>query len=281
MNKDIASTRYSKQDGVYGNVRLASLDLLMAIKKYRLIHQLAWNDIKQRYRRTVLGPLWISLSIAATILGLGLLFGAIFNQRDGIYLPHIAVGILFWTFISGVIIEGGESFIAMQNVIKQIALPYSMHIFRVIYRNLIMLCHNLAVAIIIFYVLDIKLVSLNISIVPQALLGIVNLFWMALLLAVISTRYRDINPIVTNGLQLFFYLTPIIWMTDQIKDNNLIKGILNYNPFFYLLMSMRSIIDGVVMEPSQLIVLTSMAVIGLFFSFIVFCVSYKRIAFWL
>ena len=137
------------------NARLAFADLTSSLKKYRLIHELAWNDIKQRYRRTVLGPLWISLSIAATILGLGLLFGVIFNQKSAVYLPYIAVGVLFWTFISAVITEGGDCFVSMQNVIKQISLPYSLYVFRVIYRNLIMLGHNLIVAIIIFYLLDI------------------------------------------------------------------------------------------------------------------------------
>ena len=248
------------------NASLAFADLTSSLKKYRLIHELAWNDIKQRYRRTVLGPLWISLSIAATILGLGLLFGVIFNQKNAVYLPYLAVGILFWTFISAVITEGADSFIAMHNVIKQISLPYSLYVFRVIYRNLIMLGHNLVVAIIIFYLLDIEILRPSIEVI---------------LLAVVSTRYRDINPIVTNGLQLFFYLTPIIWMTEQVKDNAFINAILRYNPFYYILLALRSLMDGVMMTPNQFFVLGLMALVGLIFSFAIFCISYKRIAFWL
>lgn len=263
------------------NVRLAFADLTSSLKKYRLIHELSWNDIKQRYRRTLLGPLWISLSIAATILGLGLLFGVIFNQKNAVYLPYLAVGIVFWTFISAVITEGGDSFIAMHNIIKQISLPYSLYVFRVIYRNLIMLGHNLVVAVLIFYLLDIEILHFNIDVIPQAILGVLNLFWMALLLAVISTRYRDINPIVTNGLQLFFYLTPIIWMTEQIKDNAFISAILRYNPFYYILLALRSLMDGVMMAPNQLLVLGLMAIAGSIFTFTIFCMSYKRITFWL
>ena len=263
------------------NLKLATDDLFCALGNYRLIHELAWNDIKQRYRRTVLGPLWISLSIAATILGLGLLFGAIFQQKNSSYLPYLAVGILFWTFISSVISEGGDCFIAMQNVIKQISLPYSLYVFRVIYRNIIMLAHNLVVATIIFYLIDIEILHLNIQVLAQVILGVINLFWMALILAVVSTRYRDINPIVTNGLQLFFYLTPIIWMTEQVKDNSFINAILRYNPFYYILMALRGLVDGVVIAADQFLVLGGMAIIGLLMSFAIFCISYKRIAFWL
>jgi ABC-type polysaccharide/polyol phosphate export permease len=151
----------------------------------------------------------------------------------------------------------------------------------VIYRNLIILGHNLFAAIIIFYLLDIEVLHFDINVIPQVILGTLNLFWMALLLAVISTRYRDINPIVTNGLQLFFYLTPIIWMTEQVKDNAFINEILRYNPFYYILLALRSLMDGALMTPNQLLVLGFMAIAGIILSFTIFCISYKRIAFWL
>lgn len=263
------------------NIRLALSDIFSGLRQHRLVHELSLNDIKQRYRRTVLGPLWISLSIAATILGLGLLFGVIFNQKNAVYLPYLAVGILFWTFISAIITEGGDSFISMHNVIKQISLPYSLYVFRVIYRNLIMLAHNLFVAMIIFYLLDIQILYPTIQVIPQVILGVLNLFWIVLALAVISTRYRDITPIVTNGLQLFFYLTPIIWMPNQIKDSAFINAILSYNPFYYILLALRSLMDGVLMTSNELLVLGFMAIAGLILSFVIFSLSYKRIAFWL
>jgi lipopolysaccharide transport system permease protein len=86
---------------------------------------------------------------------------------------------------------------------------------------------------------------------------------------------------VTNGLQLFFYLTPIIWMTEQIKGNAFINAILSYNPFYYILLALRSLMDGVMMAPNQLLVLGLMALIGSILSFVIFSMSYKRIAFWL
>ena len=139
----------------------------------------------------------------------------------------------------------------------------------------------MVVAIIIFFILDIEILHPNFEVIPQAILGILNLFWMALILAVISTRYRDIKPIVTNGLQLFFYLTPIIWMTEQVKDNVFINTILRYNPFYYILLALRSLMDGVMMTPNQLLVLGLMAIAGLILSFAIFRMNYKNIVFWL
>lgn len=261
--------------------KLAINDIYQSCKKYNLIHELSYNDIKQRYRRTILGPLWISLGIAATILGLGILFGFIFNQKNVSYLPYLAVGMVFWTFISGVISEGCDSFIAMQSVIKQIYLPYSIYVFRVICRNLYLLAHNLIIIIVIFQFFNIEVFNFNIYVIPQFILGIINLVWMAYILAIISTRYRDINPIINNGLQLIFYLTPIIWMTEQVKDNIYINTFMNYNPFYYIIMALRSIIEGNIMMHTHVWILLIMAIGGFIITFLVFSFSYKRIAFWL
>lgn len=263
------------------NIILAYSDIFASFKRHRLIRELAWNDIKQRYSRTVLGPLWISLSITATILGLGLLFGFIFHQKNAVYFPYLAAGIIFWNFIVGTMTEGGDSFVAMHSVIKQISLPYFIHVLRVVYRNLIMLTHNLIVALIVFSTLDISILNFNLYTLPQFCLGIFNISCLALTLAVISTRYRDISPIVVNGMQLFFYLTPIIWMTEQINDNELLLTILQYNPFYYILKALRSILDGVIMTSNEITVLAGMGVACAAFSLGIFCVSYKRITFWL
>ena len=70
-------------------------------------------------------------------------------------------------------------------------------------------------------------------------------------------------------------------MTEQVKDNAFINAILRYNPFYYILLALRSLMDGVMMTPNQFFVLGLMALVGLIFSFAIFCISYKRIAFWL
>ena len=144
-----------------------------------------------------------------------------------------------------------------------------------------MLAHNLVLAIIIFYLLDIQILHLNPYTIPQFIFAMINLFWIALVVAVVSTRYRDVNPIVTNTMQLFFYLTPIIWMIDQIKENTIINGMLSFNPFFYIITAFRGLLDGSIMNQTQLSILVIMASVGLAISFWIFSASYKRIAYWL
>src|SRR5215831_16136958 len=60
---------------------------------------LAWNDIKLRYRRTTLGPLWIVLGLGATVFSVGILYGVLFGNELSQYLPYFAAGLIVWTFI--------------------------------------------------------------------------------------------------------------------------------------------------------------------------------------
>ncbi|NDH69110.1 MAG: hypothetical protein EBY22_14655, partial [Gammaproteobacteria bacterium] len=61
---------------------------------------LAWQEIKQRYRRSVIGPFWISLSTAVMVSGMGPLYGILFGQAVSNYVQHLAISLIIWTFIS-------------------------------------------------------------------------------------------------------------------------------------------------------------------------------------
>ena len=263
------------------SIKLAITDIIESFKKIRLVHVLAWNDIKQRYRRTILGPIWISLSTLVTIIGLGLLFGVILNQKTDDYLAYLAVGILFWNFNASVIQEGGNSIIEMERMVKQFALPYSLCMMRVMYRNILILIHNLIIAFLIFYMFDKININFNWQSVFQIILGMAVLGCIVNFSAIISTRYRDIQPISQSVMQLFFYLTPIIWKPEQIAESKIILTILTYNPFYYILQALRSIIEGVLMPELQIMVLLSMLGAGIIINTIMLAVSYKKIAFWI
>ena len=73
---------------------------------------LGWQDIRQRYRRSLLGPLWITISMAVTAIALGILYAGLFGNSLEEQLPYILVGFIVWGFIAGCINEGSEVFIA-------------------------------------------------------------------------------------------------------------------------------------------------------------------------
>jgi ABC-2 type transport system permease protein len=180
---------------------------------------LGWQDIKQRYRRSVLGPLWISISMGVLATGLGILYAALFNSQIQQFLPYVATGLLIWNFINGCILEGSEVFITNEGLIKFLPAPLSLHVFRLIWRQTLFFLHNVVIWLILILLFPQPISWTLLLAVPAFLLLIVNGFWIAILTGIVATRFRDIPPIVASVVQLVFYMTPIVWDYATLAKN--------------------------------------------------------------
>lgn len=242
--------------------------------------RLGWVDIAQRYRRSKLGPFWITISMAVTILGMGLVFGTLFgiNLRD--FLPFLAIGMITWTFIVSVITEATTTFVSSEGIIKQIKLPYFTYIFRMIWRNTIIFGHNILILPVVMLVFLLPFGFVSFLAIPGFAILCVNLAWLSLVLAVICTRYRDLTQIIVSGLQLWFFVTPIIWLPSlMIEKGRLV--FLNVNPFYHLIEVVRAPLLGQIPNTLSWVVCTLMAILGWFFALWFFGKYQKRIAYWL
>jgi hypothetical protein len=77
---------------------------------------LGWQDIRQSYRRSVFGQLWITIGMSVTIAAIGIVFGTIFGTPLQVFLPYLASGLIMWGLISGVLNEGNLAFIAAEGM---------------------------------------------------------------------------------------------------------------------------------------------------------------------
>src|SRR5471030_141781 len=123
-------------------VRSALKDLVDGVRSYPVWTTLGWQDIRQRYRRSMLGPFWITLTMLVTIAGMGPLYGSLFKMDLNDFVPYLSLGIITWGLISTLILEGCTSFTAADSIIRSVRLPLSLHVLRGIYRNVIIFLHN-------------------------------------------------------------------------------------------------------------------------------------------
>src|SRR5262245_33855549 len=110
---------------------------------------LGWQDIKQRYRRSVIGPFWITISYGAMVAGMGPLYGRLLQQDVSAYLPYLAVSFVVWFLISGIINDACNAFIGAEGYIKEVRLPLTVHVLRIVWRNVIIFVHNCLIVIIV------------------------------------------------------------------------------------------------------------------------------------
>src|SRR5471030_1256689 len=118
-------------------VRSALKDLVDGVRSYPVWSTLGWQDIRQRYRRSMLGPFWITLTMLVTIVGMGPLYGALLKLSNKDFIPYLSLGIITWGLISMLLMEGGSSFHSAESMIRSVRLPLTLHILRGIYRNFI------------------------------------------------------------------------------------------------------------------------------------------------
>ncbi|AKE40320.1 ABC transporter permease [Corynebacterium kutscheri] len=193
-------------------------DLVRGFTQHELWLQLGWQDIKQRYRRSVLGPLWITIATGVMAVALGLLYSVLFKIDVATFLPHVTVGLIMWNFISGCIKEGSEVFIDNEGLIKQLPSALSVHVYRLVWKQTLFLAHNLVIWVILMIIFPRPLDWDMLLAVPAMALLVINGVWVSMFFGIVATRYRDVAPLLEAGTQLLFYVTPIVWMTSTLYE---------------------------------------------------------------
>ncbi|MDR3441143.1 ABC transporter permease [Telmatospirillum sp.] len=260
-------------------LRLALQDLLEGTSHWWLWGRLGWQDILLRYRGSVLGPLWITLSMTLTVLSLAFLYSRLFHISLDHFLPFLCLGYLAWGLISGIIGETCTVFIAYSSVIKQTKIPFTSHVLRSIWRNYLIFFHNL-----VAYVL----VALYFGIWPGwgILLSLLSLFlifvngmWIGLLLGLLAARFRDVPPIIGSLLQFAFFVTPIMWEPQLLEEGA--RGYLWLNPFYPFVSTFRGPLIGEMPDVRMWMIIGAVTVIGWALTVCVFARVRGRISYWI
>lgn len=257
----------------------AITDLVAGARSWRFWTMLGWNDIKQRYRRTLIGPFWITISMTVMILALGLIYGSIFQVSISDFLLYLAAGMVTWFFMSNIISEGMMAFIAAEGIIKQSRIPLTLYIYRVIWRNLIVLIHNAVVVAAMFLWLRSVSVLNPLALIAGLLIIVGNMFVIILPLAILATRFRDLPPIITSLLQVLFYVTPVLYESSQLPPQ--LRLIAHYNPFYHIIDVLRRPMIGDQPELISYAVAIGTLVIGAGITFLIFRRFRARVPYWL
>jgi lipopolysaccharide transport system permease protein len=221
----------------------ARADLLAGLSMWRLALALALLDIRNRYRGSVLGPLWNTLSTAAMVAGLALLYATLFRIDSADYLRHLAVSLILWQAIAGFLTDACTAFTGSAEVIRQVAMPQTVHLLRSVLRSALTAAHALPIVPLVFLYTGRWPGAEAWLALPGLAMLLATGFAAAMLLGVLCARFRDIPPIVANLVQLFFFMTPVLW-TPALLDPAMVPWLL-LNPFYPLLETLRGpLVEG-------------------------------------
>jgi lipopolysaccharide transport system permease protein len=256
---------------------IALKDLRDGVAMYRLSCTLGWLDIKLRYRGSILGPFWLTLSTGIMVLSMGILYSQLFHMELHDYMPYLALSLVLWNALSGIVTDACLCFTTAEGTIRSVRLPFTVYAARAVVRNILVLAHNVIVILCVFAWYGTWPGVAAFGTLAGLALWLLDAVAACLLLGALCARFRDIPPIVGSIVQIAFFLTPIIWRPELIGAA---AGWLVLNPFYPLLALVR---DPLLNEiPSREVWIAGFVWSGLLctLSGLLFARVRARLAFW-
>lgn len=264
--------------GALFEVDMALRDVRTSFQRLGLAWSLAKHDVVSRYRGSILGPFWITLSMGLMVAGMGFLYARLFAISLHDFIPFVATGIVFFGVIGGIINEGCDTFVQAAGMLSQTSLPMFTFLWRTVLRNLINLAHNFVIILgVLIYFGYWRTMNLPVAVLGLGLL-VINSAWVSMLVAIASARFRDVPQIVVSVMQFAMFMTPVFWVPARLGRAH---AILVFNPFYHMLEAVRAPLLGAQADAHTYSFLALMAVAGWTLTFAVFTRTRRRIVHYL
>jgi ABC-type polysaccharide/polyol phosphate export permease len=259
------------------SINIGILDLIKTTKLFQAALYLTWSDTKSRYKRSVVGPLWLVLSTGIGVAGLGVLWGVLLKMEKQTFIPSLTVGLVVWQLISGCVTESTTIFIKNSSVIRNYKVPYLFFPLQLILKNGITFLHNLIVILLVFLIYPPQISWVQLLVIPGLILLLGNLLWIIVIMGLLSARFRDVDPLVASFMPMVFFLSPVVYRPANLGVN---QELIWLNPFTYLITLIRDPLQGI--SPDMFVYCHSIAVLFLGWLVALYFLGKKhsRMVFW-
>ncbi|MEW7858186.1 ABC transporter permease [Pseudomonas chlororaphis] len=253
-------------------------DIFASIARRDIWLHFAISDTKARYARSTLGPWWITLGTALGVIGLGLVWSAVMKVDLHVMLPNLAVGLVLWFMISGIISESSNCFTNQSAIIRNYPLPLSLHTLRLLSKHLINFSHNISIVIVVFFIYGFpSFVNFGWALLGF-LLVVLNLWWISLLISTLGARFRDLGPSIDALMPILFFLTPILYKKSDVVSA---AAWFQYNPIATLFSLVKNPLLSLPITPVDYANMAILGLLGWVLAIVVFGRHKKHIVFWI
>ncbi|HET7848492.1 MAG TPA: ABC transporter permease [Pseudolabrys sp.] len=246
----------------------AGVDALRRLGRFlRKSFYWAWLDTVCQYRRSRIGPFWETINVAVMIAGLTVVSSAVFGGNIRAHMGYIGAGVIAWSAISALITEGPGTFVRHHALIASTNIDVEVYVGRTVFKILITFAHHLIIYAIGAALLIVPVGWASLLALPGIVLIFINGYWLATVLAFVCARFRDVELIVRNLLQLAFFVTPVFWDYTQVAADR--RFIVDDNVLFHFLQIVRAPLLGEIPTAQNYAVVAAITVIGSALAFVV------------
>ncbi len=280
----MASARNSGSEGqgVYrvGQHQILSLRAL-AIRTARNLHKSfkwAWLDTVCQYRRSKLGPLWETVNVLVMVVGMTIVSSAVIGGSTTELAPYIGLGIIIWTALTAIITDGTTAFIRNSASITSANFSIDLYVGRTLFKAMINFGHHAVLYLLGILLLPMYFGWICLLGVLGLLLLVINGYWVVVFFAFVTARFRDIEMIVRNLLQLAFFVTPVFWDYRRVAGDR--QFIVDYNILYYYIEIIRAPLLGEIPPLRHYVAVLVMTVIGYALAYLVYRRMRRQLAFY-
>lgn len=260
------------------SVEIGLRDLGESLTKLPLAVHLAWQDVRLRYARSIIGPFWVSISILVTASALSFVMTGLFGGNLKTALPYVLTGIIIWSFTSQSVIEACTVLIGARGNLTSSPTPYAMMIISALIRNSIISLHHLAAYCLIGMFLGVPWSLNSLLVIPGVILLLSSVCGLVFVIACLTPRFRDMLPLVTMAMGIGALLSPVYWRPQLLVKHRLVAEL---NPMTYLLDVVRAPLIGEANLPHAWEKAGAIALLSLAVGVLVFMATRRRLPFWI
>ena len=255
-------------------------DFLAGIRAYRFWIGLSLNDLRGRYRRTLLGPWWLVIGNAVSLIGMGVVWSLIFGVPLREFFPYLVGGFVTWGMLASFMTEGCTTFSggSAATIQKNIDLPKSIHALRLVSRTVLLFFHNVVVFIGAAVVYSTPVTLWTVMVVPGLAIIALNGVWVTVMLGIFGARYRDIEPLAISLMTFLFLVTPIMWKVEMLPGRGYIAS---FNPLTHLINVVRQPLLGQMPSPTSWMVCMGLLFFGFLLIFLLLRHSRNKLIHWI
>lgn len=222
------------------------------IWKYRdLLMMFVKRDFVAAYKQTILGPIWHFIQPILTTLMFLLLFGKIANiPTDGIEaIPFYMSGVTIWNYFSICLTGTSNTFVGNAAIFGKVYFPRLIMPLSVIVSNIVkfLIQFLLLLSVLIYYGITKKTFHIGFSwfLIPVLILMMAGLgLGLGLIISAVTTKYRDFTVLISFGVQLLMYATPIAYPVSYLTGKSKLGYLINYNPLTSVVEGFRYAVFG-------------------------------------
>ena len=222
----------------------------------------AYFNFLIRYRKTLLGPAWLLVGPTLFIVTLGLLFAQIGGTDPAIFVPHLTIGFIVWTLITGFVTHSTTVFQRNRPQILQGGMTLTDIVMVDAFSTILHFLHQVILIIAVFVIFGIGVSFYALLSLAGLALLIANGIWLTLFFGIVGARYRDLSEVVQAIMRIAFLATPIIWMPGGVGRGGIMGAFLTFNPFYHFLELVRAPLLGNPISPLSWLVVLSITAAG-------------------